>query len=121
MSGEIAVALDVWKRGQPRRAEKRLRSVVASNRDSWKAWFLLGGIAHGRKDYRASVRAFRQVLRCRPNHERAFRGIFHGLWNLGRRIEALEETKRFIRTAKPGQHKDLIDEYMAIVREINSR
>jgi regulator of sirC expression with transglutaminase-like and TPR domain len=81
---------------------------------------ILASIAWNRKDKALAVEAFDQVLRIRPTQNEAFRGVFQCLWEEGRREEALERFKRFVRHCRDGSNAAIRREYMAIVNEINA-
>ncbi len=57
---------------------------------------------------------FRSATKLAPKSEEASLGLFHCLWELGKQVEALDEVKRFMAVSYS-------QEYMDIVREINSK
>jgi predicted Zn-dependent protease len=59
-----------------------------------------------------AANAFREAIQLAPKLEAASLGLFHCLWELGRREEALEEVKRF-------QALSDSEDYRSIVRGIN--
>ncbi len=99
-SGEYVKSLEILGRLQKTRADSG-------------ALFAVTGHVHwelGQLD--EAVRQFEKAIELAPRYTPASLGLFHCLWGQDKRVEALEEAKRF--TALTGS-----DEYMEIVREIN--
>ena len=61
-----------------------------------------------------AVGVFNRAVKLAPALEGVSKGLFHSLWDLGRRVEALEEIKRF-------QAISDSEDYREIVREINEK
>ncbi len=75
---------------------------------------VLGDVCWSMKLLDDAVHAFRCAVALAPTLEAVSLGLFHCLWQLGKREEALEETKRFMSVADS-------DDYRMIVREINEK
>lgn len=57
-----------------------------------------------------AVSAFRHATDLRPTLEAVSLGLFHCLWKLGRREEALEEVKRFQSISDSQDYRKIIEE-----------
>jgi tetratricopeptide (TPR) repeat protein len=61
-----------------------------------------------------AVNVFKRAIKISPTLESVSKGLFHSLWKLERRVEALEEIKRF-------QTISDSEDYTEIVKEINEK
>jgi len=72
---------------------------------------VLSGRDHFLNDRPAeALREFQSALTERPRSERLSFAIFHCLWDLDRRVEALDEVKRFVGLTGSTAYKEIIDE-----------
>lgn len=75
-------------------------------------WLMLGHVRWKREDLSAATESFRRASILAPKMELASLGLFHTLWELGRRDEAFEEARRYITLAGPSK------EYGMLLREL---
>jgi tetratricopeptide (TPR) repeat protein len=61
-----------------------------------------------------AVSVFKRAVELAPALESVSKGLFHSLWNFERRVEALEEIKRF-------QSISNSEDYEEIIKEINEK
>jgi predicted Zn-dependent protease len=72
---------------------------------------VLGDVSWKMGELEEAAAIFRHAIELRPTLEAVSLGLFHCLWELGKRVEAMEELKRF-QTVSDSQ------DYRAIVKEI---
>lgn len=75
---------------------------------------VLGDVCWDMQLLEEAVDAFRRAVSLAPKLEAASLGLFHCLWELGKRVEAMEELKRFQTTSDSPNYRD-------IVKEINEK
>jgi predicted Zn-dependent protease len=90
-----------------------LKSLVAENPASALFNATLANTLWESGDIEPAIEHFRIAVQLAPESERISLGLFHILWAQGRRVEALDETKRFMSLADS-------DEYRGIVAAINA-
>ena len=95
-------------------AKKTLLELSKQDATSPAIFSVLGDVCWEMELREEAANAFRQATRLSPKLEAASLGLFHCLWELGRREEALEEAKRF-------QSVSDSENYRKIVQEINER
>jgi tetratricopeptide (TPR) repeat protein len=88
--------------------------LVRRNPENAGLRWSLGHIYWRLGDLDMAIDSFREASKTSPGSERASLGLFHCLWDQGRRIEAFEEAKRFMAISES-------EDYKEIINEINSR
>jgi tetratricopeptide (TPR) repeat protein len=82
---------------------------------------LLAEIAFEAEKYLEAGKAFEKLIALRPRSDMISLGLFHSLWEQERFREALEEIKRFVKIVDKTRHKEQINEYMEILKEIEEK
>ena len=110
----FADAIKLQKDNQLELARNLLLELAQQDPRSVRILAALGSVYYdlGAWDEAASV--FRRGIAIAPTLEGISKGLFHSLWKLERRVEALEEVKRF-------QAVSNSDDYLRIIEEINEK
>lgn len=95
-------------------ARKMLLDLASEDNQSTAIFTVLGHICWEMKLFDEAATAFKHAIELSPKLEAVSLGLFHTLWALNKRVEALEEIKRF-QTIADSAH------YREIVREINEK
>jgi predicted Zn-dependent protease len=61
-----------------------------------------------------AVTAFHRATELNPESETASLGLFHSLWEMGQKEEALEEMKRYLQIADCEDYRNILAEINAI-------
>ena len=107
-------AVNLEEAGQIESARKLLLDCVEKDPNCTAALATLGHVCYKMGDWDEAVTVFKRGVKLSPTLEAVSLGLFHSLWKLGRRVEALEETKRF-------QAISDSEDYREIVKEINEK
>lgn len=111
-SYEEAVAL--IKTGDLDSARKKLLNLSVIDPTSTAIYAVLGKVYWDMHLLDEAVNAFRCGTKLNPTLEAVSLGLFHCLWELNKRKEALEEVERFMSVSDS-------EDYREIVREINEK
>jgi len=69
-----------------------------------------GSIYFHLKDWQRALPLYQRTVSLSPESELASLGLFHSLWNVGKRKEALAEMKRFLSLKESEEYRQLIKE-----------
>jgi predicted Zn-dependent protease len=100
--------------GQFESAKKMLLDLQEKDPQSTAVLAVLGDVYWDMGLLEDAVGVFKRAIQLSPTLEAVSLGLFHCLWKLGRRVEALEEVKRF-------QCISNSEDYTEIVKEINEK
>lgn len=114
----LARARQLIEAGNNDKARILLLELLQSEPDNQAALLILGGsyFACGRFDDAEMV--FERLVLLSPGSGRISIALFNTLWKLERQQEALEEIKRFMRTADRDSEAETFEQYQAIVNAI---
>jgi tetratricopeptide (TPR) repeat protein len=111
---QFAEAIKFQDAGQLESAKKILLALTETDPQSIRILAALGLVCWELGYLEEAVRVFTRAIELAPTSEGMSKGLFHCLWNLERKVEALEEIKRF-------QTISDSEDYRAIVNEINEK
>ena len=69
----------------------------------------------GSRGVEKAVAAFRRATELKPESETASLGLFHCLWEMGRKEEALDEIGRYLKIADCEDYRNILAEINAIL------
>ena len=69
-----------------------------------------GSIYFRLKDWERALPLYQRTVMLSAKSELASLGLFHSLWNLGRRDEAFAEMRRFLSVSESAEYSQLISE-----------
>jgi tetratricopeptide (TPR) repeat protein len=103
-------ALDLWHGGDGRAAAEILERLASAYPDRPAILGMLGAIYRSLGEHERAVGYYQRTAALSPKSELASLSLFHSLWQVGRRDEAMDEMARFL-TVAPSE------EYNLLVRE----
>lgn len=103
-------ALDLRDAGDFNQALELLRDLTSDAPDDLDILFYYGTILFHLDRFQEASEVFRTFLESRPKNELASLALFHCLWSLGRRREAVDEMKRFMAISDSREYNRLLDE-----------
>jgi len=71
---------------------------------------LMGNIYWDLNDFTKALECYRKAVVIKPKSELASLGLFHTLWNLGKRDEAFDEMRRFLSISSSEEYSRLLSE-----------
>ena len=89
---------------------KVMEELSVSYPDNAKIRAILANAYWDSADVSSSEREFRKAVELAPTLQIASLGLFHCLWDLNRRDEALAEMKRFMALADSEDYKAILEE-----------
>src|SRR5437762_954500 len=107
-------AVQMKEKGELESSKQILFDLAQRDPESPAILAVLGDVCWDMRLLDEAVTAFQRAIELRPRVEGLSLALFHCLWELGRREEALEETKRFMSISDS-------EDYREIVREINEK
>jgi predicted Zn-dependent protease len=114
-------AIQGYAAERPGDALSELDALLGESQDSLAAWMLKGSIHFQQGEFESSSNAFATVLEQRPKDELASVGLFHSLWSLDKRVQALEELKRYLQEFGADHDSEIAGQYRAIIGELNQQ
>ena len=111
---KLTKAIKLSGKGDTKGAQKLLEEIIAMKQTSPKVHAALGSTYWDLEEFDRAITHFNKATELAPDWEDASLGLFHCLWDLGKREEALEEAKRFMAIGTS------ID-YENIIKEINEK
>jgi predicted Zn-dependent protease len=106
----FAEAVRLKKQGELLAAKEMLVSLAASSPHSVAVFAVLGDVYMEMGLLGEAISAFRSAVRLAPKLEGVSLALFHCLWKLNRRDEALEEVKRFMSVSDSVDYREIINE-----------
>lgn len=114
LESQMSEANKLLDAGQFESAKKILSDLEKKNPQSIRILAGLGFACMETGALNEAVGIFKRAVELSPTLEGVSKGLFHSLWKLDRRVEALEEIKRF-------QSISDSEDYTEIVKEINEK
>jgi len=114
-------ARSLAEQGKKEEAQMCLLAVLKEEPDNIAALLMLGGayfVEHNLKE--ASI-VFERLISIEPGSGQYSIALFNSLWQQQRTEEALEEIRRFIAVADKEGEKDTVEQYMSILKSIESQ
>ncbi len=109
---EFLLAARLQDGGQLEDAVRLLKSLASRDPASTTILATLGGVYFDRGMFGAAAVVFEKATTLAPTSEAMSLGLFHSLWELGQRDEALQEIARF-------QAVGTCLDYIRIIKTIN--
>jgi len=109
----FARAMAMRDQGNLVSAIELIRDLINKYPDNCKLYYALGHLYWKAKRFGEAVNSFESSIAYQPDMKHASLGLFHCLWEQGKRVEALDEARRFLAIAD-------CEEYEEIIREINT-
>ena len=107
---EFNRALETWRNGDGQLAVQILERLAAEYANQPAIFGMLGAIYRSLDDYELAVGNFQRAASLSPKSELASLGLFHSLWQVGRREEAMDEMSRFLLVAPSEEYALLIED-----------
>ena len=111
---QFAEANKLLDAGQLEPAKKILLELTAKDPQSIRILAALGLVCYELGYFGEAVKVFKRAVELSPVLEGVSKGLFHSLWKLDRKVEALEEANRF-------QALSDSEDYRGIIKEINEK
>lgn len=92
-------AINYRDNGEYQKAINMLLKIFKEYPDDPKihgVFVVLGGIYFDMEQYNKSLKYFKKATNLRPKYELASLGLFHSLWDLGKKKQALAEMDRIL-------------------------
>jgi predicted Zn-dependent protease len=107
---EVNQAIDLWHAGSLDFALEILLRLADEQPSYPTLHGLLGAVYRSKGDHKSAVGSFRRAVQLSPRKELPSLGLFHSLYALGRKNEAVIEMKRFLSVSKSEEYNRLIVE-----------
>jgi predicted Zn-dependent protease len=111
---QFSEAVKFKEAGQLKAAKELLIDLAQQDPKSTAILAVLGDVYWDLEELEEAISTFRRAIEIAPTLEAVSLGLFHCLWKLERREEAMEEIKRF-------QTISDSEDYRQIVKEINEK
>lgn len=111
---QFSEAVKLKESGQLESAKKILLDLAEKDPTSTRTLAVLGDVCWDMGVLNEAANVFKRAIELAPTLEAVSLGLFHSLWKLGRREEALDEIKRF-------QAISDSEDYREIIKEINEK
>jgi predicted Zn-dependent protease len=108
MDRRLNAAIQENRAGRHAEAIALLNPLAAEYPKSAAVVGYLAGVYFGLNNYVKAEKSFRKASRLSPKSELASLGLFHSLWNLGRRREAFREMRRLLKVTDSEEYKMLL-------------
>jgi predicted Zn-dependent protease len=112
---EFNRALEAWHDGDGDMAVQILKRLASKYPNRAFILGMLGAIYQSLDDNERAAGYFQQTASLSPKSELASLGLFHSLWQVGRRDEAMDEMTRFLSAASSEEYDLLIEESLGEV------
>ena len=110
-------AIKANRLGDPLRAIRLLKSIASRSPKSAAVIGYLGGVFYNQERYAEAAEAFSTAVAISPKSELASLGLFHSLWQLGRRHESFAEMRRLLTKVDSDEYKTLLRD-LAVAGEL---
>jgi len=107
----IKHAIDLHASGQTGLAVQQLSALIEEFPTEAKLHGYLAAFLWRSDRFDEAVEPARQTTLLSPMSERASLVLFHVLWKIGQRVEALEEMKRFLKISPSEKYSKMIKEW----------
>ncbi len=96
-----------------------LLRLLQKEPDNQAALIMLGGAYFNMGKYLEAEMVFERLILMAPGIGKYSIALFNTLWKLSRHEEALEEIKRFMIQADRQAEKETVEQYLAIMKELD--
>ena len=107
--------------GKKEEAQMCLLAVLKEEPDNFAALLMLGGSYFIENNLKEASIVFERLVSIEPGSGQYSIALFNALWQQQKTEEALEEIRRFISVAGKESEKDTIEQYMSILKSIESQ
>ena len=107
---QFAKAVKFERAGQLESAKRLLVDLAEQDPQSIPTLATLGHVCYQMELWDEAVTVFGGAVKLSPSLEAVSLGLFHSLWKLGKRVEALQEAKRFQSISDSEDYQEIIDE-----------
>jgi predicted Zn-dependent protease len=107
---KFAEAMELKRHGSAQEANHLFSQLVCQRPDSVNLRCALAGTYRDLGEHDNARREFAKATELAPTMERASKGVFHSLWEMGRRSEAISEMKRFMSVADSMDYLEIQNE-----------
>lgn len=110
LKSKFAAAVKCKESGQLESAKEMLEALAKEDPSSTAILAVLADTYWDMQLLEMSVVTFKRAIRLSPKLEAVSLGLFHCLWQLKRREEALDEVKRFMSVSDSKDYRKIIDQ-----------
>ena len=107
--------------GKKEEAQMCLLAVLKEEPDNIAALLMLGGAYFVENNLKEASIVFERLVSIEPGSGQYSIALFNALWQQQNTEEALEEIRRFISVADKEAEKNTIEQYMSILKSIESQ
>jgi tetratricopeptide (TPR) repeat protein len=116
----LGEARSLSKQGRELEARELLKELLLVDRENAAALMMMGGSFFCEELYPDAEEYFQRLVLLAPGSGKVSVALFNSIWKQGRHEEALEEIKRFTKVADKSKEQATLNEYMKIVRQLES-
>jgi len=110
IKNEFAEAVRLQENGDFISAKEKLLRLAEIDPQSAAVFATLGNVYWEMGLLMEAVNTFKRAVGLAPRLEAVSLGLFHCLWTLGKREEAMEEAKRFMSVSDSANYRDIVNE-----------
>lgn len=114
-------ARSLAEEGKKEEAQMCLLAVLKEEPDNIAALLMLGGAYFVDRNLKEASIVFERLVSIEPGSGQYSIALFNALWQQQKTEEALEEIRRFISVANKESEKDTVEQYMSILKSIESQ
>ncbi len=106
----FAEAVQAKDSGNLHEALRLFSDILQRNNEDAGLHYVVGLVHWNLGQLEQAIVHFQAATEIDPNNESMSLGLFHCLWELGQKVEALEEAKRFVAVAHSDTYRQIVDE-----------
>jgi predicted Zn-dependent protease len=114
---QFNAAIQANRAGRTVYAIRVLKALAAGNPNSAAILGYLAGVYYMQERFEDAEKTFRRTVTLSPKSELASLGLFHSLWQLGRRHESFAEMRRLLTDVDSEEYKTLLRD-LAVAGEL---
>ena len=114
-------ARSLAEEGKKEEAQMCLLAVLKEEPDNIAALLMLGGAYFVDRNLKEASIVFERLVSIEPGSGQYSIALFNALWQQQKTEEGLEEIRRFITVANKESEKDTVEQYMSILKSIESQ
>ena len=114
-------ARSLAEEGKKEEAQMCLLAVLKEEPDNIAALLMLGGAYFVDRNLKEASIVFERLVSIEPGSGQYSIALFNALWQQQKTEEGLEEIRRFISVANKESEKDTVEQYMSILKSIESQ
>src|SRR5437667_11989925 len=103
-------AVKLKEKGDLNSAKQSLMELAKEEPESTAIWAVLGDVCWDMRLLDEAATIFKRAIALSPKLEAVSLGLFHCLWESGKREEALDEANRFMSIADSGAYREIVNE-----------